>query len=314
MTLNCNRVVKTNVIMSQESSDNMELNASNYSYDAIKYFISVASHGSLLRASYSLGISQSALSQSMKNLERSLNVKLFNRNTRGIILTNEGKNLYELAKKGDNYFREAIISTLRTNQSISLKTFKISAPQSLLNAYIFPIMKNMVIKYNNVNFEFAPYIKEIDIVKNLQNEETDLIIDKTDAKFILKEIVARTITENNYYFAYNTDSFDFKDTVTIKDLEKFPIIIKERDGKNDNSWMKASFKRLIICRNDESILNLIKKGVGIGLCSNTLTENEGLKILNLKDYNPTKRTVEAFYLDSNNIAKEFVDEIIRNIS
>lgn len=314
MTLNCTRVARTHVITSQESSDSMKLNVSNYSYDAIKYFISVASHGSLLRASYSLGISQSALSQSMKNLEQSLNVKLFNRNTRGIILTNEGKNLYELAKKGDNYFREAIISTLRTNQSISLKTFKISAPQSLLNAYIFPIMKNMVEKYNNVNFEFAPYIKEIDIVKNLQNEKIDLIIDKTNAKFVLKEIVARTIAENNYYFAYNPDFFDFKNIVTIKDLEKFLIIIKERDGKNDNSWMKASFKRLIICRSDESILNLIKKGVGIGLCSNTLTENEGLKILDLKDYSPTKRTVEAFYLDSNNIAKEFVDEIIRNIS
>lgn len=292
----------------------MELNVSNYSYDAIKYFISVASHGSLLRASYSLGISQSALSQSMKNLEQSLNVKLFNRNTRGIILTNEGKNLFELAKKGDNYFREAIISTLRTNQSISLKTFKISASQSLLNAYIFPVMKNMVEKYNNVNFEFAPYIKEIDIVKNLQNEEIDLIIDKTNAKFVLKEIVERTIAENNYYFAYNPDFFDFNNIVTIKDLEKFPIIIKERDGKNDNSWMKASFKRLIMCRSDESILNLIKKGVGIGLCSNTMAENEGLKILDLKDYNSTKRTVEAFYLDSNNIAKEFVDLIINNIS
>ncbi len=291
----------------------MELNVSNYSYDAIKYFISVASHGSLLRASYSLGISQSALSQSMKNLEQSLNVKLFNRNTRGVILTNEGKKLYELAKKGDSYFREAIISTLRTNQSISLKTFKISAPQSLLNAYVFPMMNNMVTKYNNVNFEFAPSIMENDIVKNLQSEEIDLIIDKTNAKFVLKEIMVRTITENNYYFAYNPDFFHFNDIATIKDLEKLPMIIKERTGKNDNSWMRASFKRLIVCRNDESILTLIKKGIGIGLCSNTLIEDEGLKILNLKDYKPTKRTVEAFYLDSNHIAKEFVDEMIKSI-
>ncbi len=38
----------------------------------------------------------------------------------------------------------------------------------------------------------------------------------------------------------------------MKDLEKFLIIIKERDGKNDNSWMKASFKRLIICHHDDN--------------------------------------------------------------
>lgn len=294
-----------------ESDDKVELNVSNYSYDAIKYFISVASHGSLLRASYSLGISQSALSQSMKNLEQSLNVKLFNRNTRGIILTNEGKILYEFAKTGNRYFKEAIINTLRANQSISLTTFKIAAPQSLLNNYVFPVMKTMVSKYSNVNFEFVSYIKEIDIVKKIQNEEVDLIIDKTNAKFMLKEVVARTIAENNYYFVYNPEFFNFEDVVKMKDLEKFSIIIKERDGKNDNSWMKATFKRLIICHHDDNILDLIKKGVGIGLYPNALAKKEGLKILNLKDYNPTKRTVEAFYLESNDIAKEFVNEIIK---
>lgn len=292
----------------------MEINVSNYSYDAIKYFISVANHGSLLRASYSLGISQSALSQSMKNLEQSLNVKLFNRNTRGIILTTEGKTLYELAKKGNQYFKEAIINTLRINQSISLKNFKIAAPPSILNNYILPVMKYMVTNYCNINFEFVSYVKENDIVKKLQNEEVDLIIDKTNAKFMLKEIVTKPLEENNYYFIYNPNYFNFDDKVKIKDLENYPIIIKERDGKNDNSWMKVSFKRLIICRHDDNILELIKKGVGIGLSSNTLAKKEGLEILNLKDYKPIKRTIEAFYLDSNNIANDFVNEIIKNIN
>lgn len=292
----------------------MESNVSNYNYDAIKYFIRVASHGSLLRASYALGISQSALSQSMKNLEQDLHVKLFNRNTRGIILTSEGKALYELAKTGDNYFREAIINTLRTNQSILLKTFKIAATASLLDLYVFPIMKNMISKYSNINFEFVSAVKEVDVVKKLQNENIDLILDKTNAKFALKEVVARLIAEHDYYFTYNPDFFTFSDVVHFNDLEEIPIIIKERDGKNDNSWMKASFKRIIICRNDNSILNLIKKGVGIGLCPNMLAQKEGLKILNLKNYIPTKRTVEAFYLESNTIAKDIVDEIIHYVN
>lgn len=292
----------------------MESNVSNYSYDAIKYFISVASHGNLSRAAYSLGISQSALSQSMKNLEKSLNIKLFNRNTRGIILTNEGKKLYELAQKGDNYFREAIVTTLRLSQSIELKTFRIAASSSILYAYVFPIMKKLVAKYSNVNFEFFPYIKETEIVKKLQNEEVDLIIDKTNAKFIMKEITSRTIIYNNYYFAYNPDYFEFDDVVNIKELKDYPIIIKDRTGKNDSSWMKSSFKRLIMCTSDHNIIGLIKEGVGIGLCSNTITEKEGLKIVKLKGYVPLKRAVEAFYLDSNSFAKEFVDEIISSIS
>lgn len=290
----------------------MQINVNDFSYDAIKYFISVAKHGSLLRSSYSLGISQSALSQSMKNLEQSLGVKLFNRNTRGIILTNEGRILYEFAKIGNHYFKEAIINTLRMNHFAALNTFRIAASQSLLNIYIFPILKNIVSKYNNVNFEFVPYIKETEVVKKLQNNEVDLVIDKTNAKFVSKEIESQIISENYYYFVYNQDFFSFDDLVEIKDLENYPIIIKERNGKNDNSWIRSTFKRIIICQHDDNILNLIKKGVGIGLCSSILAKKEKLSVLNLKDYKPISRTVEAFYLESNKLSKDLVDEIIKN--
>lgn len=292
----------------------MKINVSKFSYDSIKYFICVATHGSLLRASYSLEISQSALSQSMKNLEQSLNVKLFNRNTRGIVLTKEGKELYALAKKGDSFFREAIINTIRSNKSNSIKIFKISASQSILNSYVIPVMKEMILEYNNVNFEFAPYAKYQDVVKQLQGQEVDLMLDKTNEQFIMKEIVTRKVAENNYYFVYNPQFFTFDGELTFQDLENIPIIIKERDGKNDNSWMKASIKRLVICRRDESIINLIKNGVGIGLCPKYIAKREGLKIINIKNYVPTKRTVEAFYLESNDIAKTFVDKIINYIS
>lgn len=291
----------------------MEVNIVNYNYDSIKYFIRVASNGSLSKAANSLGISQSALSQSMKNLEQSLKVKLFNRNTRGIILTREGKTLYEIAKIGDEYYRNAIIQTLRINQSITLKTFKITASHSLLETYIMPVMNNLVTKYSDVNFEITPHIKETDIVNKLQNEFVDLIINKSDEEFILKEIFSKKITEHNYYFMYNPNYYDFKGTESISDISNHTIILKDRTGVNDNSWVKVSFKQLITCRSDENIMDLVKKGVGIGLCPKELAEKEGLKILNLKDYIPTKRCINAFYIESNDIARDFVAEIINSI-
>lgn len=291
----------------------MEVNIVGYNYDAIKYFISVASHGSLSRAAYALGISQSALSQSMKNLEQSLKVKLFNRNTRGIILTREGKTLYEIAKIGDEYFKEAIIQTIRTNQSISLKKFKITASRSLIDTYIIPSMKKMISKYSDVNFEIGSYVSEKEIINKIQNEDFDLIIDKVNEKFISKEVVSKKITEHNYYFVYNPDFFKFNDLVDIYELENYPIVLKDRIGKNGSAWMKVSFKQVITCRSDENILDLVKKGVGIGLYPKELAAKEGLEIIKLKDYTPSKRTVGAFYLESNTIAKEFVDEIINSL-
>lgn len=291
----------------------MEINIIDYNYEAIKYFISVAYHGSLSRAAHTLGISQSALSQSMKNLEQSLKIKLFNRNTRGIILTREGKLLYEIAKIGDNYFKEAIIQTIRTNKLISLKTFKITAAQSILNTYVIPVMKKIVFKYSDVNFEIGPYVSEKEIVNKIQNNEVDLIIDKVNEKFISKEVISRKITDHNYYFTYNPKVLNFNSSMDISNLESYPIILKDRIGKNGNTWMKTTFNQVITCRSDEIVLDLIRKGIGIGLCPKELADKEGLQTIELEEYTPTKRTVEAFYLESNIIAKEFVDEIINSI-
>ena len=72
-------------------------NLLDISFEAIRYFLSVAKYGSISRAANVLKISQSALSQSMKNLEEHLGITLFNRNTRGVILTEEGKVLFSLA-------------------------------------------------------------------------------------------------------------------------------------------------------------------------------------------------------------------------
>lgn len=283
----------------------------NYNYDAIKYFIAVASHGSLSKASYSLGISESALSQSMKNLEQSLNVILFHRNTRGIILTKEGKTLYEKAQIGNEYFKEAIINTLRTNQNNPLQTFKISAPTSILNNYIIPIMKKMTKKYKNTNFIFTSSTKESNIIEKLQKQEIDLIINKTSRSFIPKEIKTTTISEHDYCFTYNPKHFKLNTNVTTKELENYPIIIKQRKGKNDNSWMNATFKKFIVCKNDETVLNLINNGIGIGLYPKQLAQKEKLEIFHLKNYTPIKRTIKAFYLENNEIAKDFMKEIAK---
>src|SRR3974390_1072644 len=56
----------------------------------IEYFAVVAEHGHLGRAAAALGISQPALSKSLRRLETALAVKLVKRTARGVDLTAEG--------------------------------------------------------------------------------------------------------------------------------------------------------------------------------------------------------------------------------
>src|SRR5262245_34352125 len=56
----------------------------------IEYFAVVAEHGNLGRAAEALGISQPALSKSLRRLETALGVKVVKRTPKGVELTSEG--------------------------------------------------------------------------------------------------------------------------------------------------------------------------------------------------------------------------------
>ncbi len=290
------------------------MNVENFNYDSIKYFVSVASHGNIRKAAYSLGISQSALSQSMKNLEQTLGVTLFNRNTRGIILTLEGKLLYEEAKIGKEYFENAIIQIFRMNKFETLKTFKISTSGTLFTIFIAPIMRKIIEKYPKINFEIISVATKKDVVEKLQKEEIDLALLKTSGRFPLKEVATHKLKELNYAFVYHKNYFQFDKKVQIDAIKDIPVITKKRTGRNNSSWVMTSFSHIIICESDRNILELIKSGAGIGVYSKEYIEEEKLSTVELEDVPETKRIVEASFLNSNKIAKDIVAMMKKNQS
>ena len=62
-------------------------------------FVKAVENGNFVRAGAVLGISSAAVSKNIKRFERSLNVRLFNRSTRRMTLTEEGEFLYERYRK-----------------------------------------------------------------------------------------------------------------------------------------------------------------------------------------------------------------------
>ncbi len=66
-------------------------------WDKIRIFYAVADAGSLTRAGETLHLSQSAVSRQIRALEDSLDVTLFHRHARGLILTEQGEMLFSTA-------------------------------------------------------------------------------------------------------------------------------------------------------------------------------------------------------------------------
>ena len=83
-----------------------------------RVFQEVARMGNISAAAQNLFISQSAVSQSIKQLEEQLQVRLFSRSTRGVVLTSEGKLLLDYVSH-DWGLSSAARKSLRSRASCS---------------------------------------------------------------------------------------------------------------------------------------------------------------------------------------------------
>lgn len=94
-------------------------------YDLYKVFYHVAEYKSLTKAAAELGVSQPAVSQSIKQLEKILGVKLTIRTGHGIRLTEEGELIFPHVKSGCEAFNkcETVLGvSISRPQSVTVKT------------------------------------------------------------------------------------------------------------------------------------------------------------------------------------------------
>ena len=143
-------------------------------YELYKVFYHVAVTLSFSEASKQLFISQSAVSQSIKVLEKKLNQTLFIRSTKKVQLTPEGEILFKhiepamnLIRRGENQLLEA--NTLNGGQ------LRIGASDTICRYYLVPFFQEFHRKYPNVHIKVANQTS-IACAKMLENGQVDFII------------------------------------------------------------------------------------------------------------------------------------------
>lgn len=88
------------------------------SLNSLKFFYFVAQYGSVTLASKKLFVTQSAVSKQIYNLEESLDLQLFERKNKSLLLTHEGELLFQCCEKIFSQLDECLI-TLKKDQQAS---------------------------------------------------------------------------------------------------------------------------------------------------------------------------------------------------
>ena len=133
-------------------------------FNELNYFLTLARAGSFVKAGQLLGISSSALSHSMKNLETRLNLRLLNRTTRNVSLTEAGQQLFEQLLplyQAINHEVDALSDFLNTPSGL----IRINAPAVAAETVLYPKLKSILNQYPKIRLEIVVDNRWVDIVR-----------------------------------------------------------------------------------------------------------------------------------------------------
>lgn len=111
------------------------MNRANVSLRQLRAFIEVADSGSFTQAARRISITQSGLSILIKELEKELEVKLFDRHSRMVELTTAGREFYPLARRTLNSLDDAV-DNIRELRQLKRGRLKVGAPQMLASTHL----------------------------------------------------------------------------------------------------------------------------------------------------------------------------------
>ncbi|QUH30544.1 LysR family transcriptional regulator [Vallitalea guaymasensis] len=254
----------------------------NINLELYKVFYYVATTLSFSEASTKLFISQSAVSQSIKTLEKNLNTTLFNRNTKRVTLTHEGSLLLQHIEPAINLIHNGENNIMET-RSLNQGKIHIGASDTICKYILLPYFKKFHSVYPNIHLQVTnrTSIKCVDLLKQ---GSVDFIVTNLPNKNIGSSMEVREFYKFSDIFIGGNDFEELKGKrVSLKELIKYPLLMLEKNTTT-SQYINGVFesKGLVLSPEIELtsidlLVELAKINLGISLVPDYCMDEELLK-------------------------------------
>lgn len=286
-------------------------------YELYKVFYYVAVSLSFSEASKKLYISQSAVSQSIKVLEKKLNQTLFIRSTKKVQLTPEGEILLRhiepainLIKRGESQILEA--NTLGGGQ------LRIGASDTICRYFLVPYLSRFHKEYPNIHIKVTNQtsIKCADL---LESGSVDLIFTNyPNSRLGHRNHIHYIMDFQDCFIASRKFYRELEDRpVTLKELLDFPILMLDRNSTT-SEFLHSMFQQYqldlvpeIELSSNDLLLDLADIGLGIAFVPDyCLSRKSGeLFRIQLKNELPSRQLALVYneHMPVSNAARQFMN-------
>lgn len=270
-------------------------------YELYKVFYKVAKTLSFSEASKELFISQSAVSQSIKVLEKRLNQILFIRSTKKVRLTKEGEMLFKHIEPAINLITRGESQIFETNV-LGGGQLRIGASDTICRYFLVPYLQRFHQEYPNVHIKVTNGTS-LQCIDLLENNDVDLIIVNTPNSKLSNVTTTHNLMTFRDVFIANKEYFPLDHMkLSLEDLLEYPILMLEKNSTTSeylhNLFLQNSLDLVpaIELSSNDLLIDLAKIGLGIAFIPDFCIQSplEQLIVLDTIDELPSRTLVAAY--------------------
>lgn len=243
-----------------------------------RVFYYVATSLSFSEASRQLFISQSAVSQSIKALEKKLNLPLFIRSTKKVTLTPEGEALLKHVHPAIQMILQG--EELLTNNSHTTGQIRIAASDTICRYFLIDYLKRFHQEYPEIRIKVVSQTS-MECVNLLKTEQVDLIICNYPNSYIHPHLKTKIIHEFEDSFVASKELFhNAKLPETLEELTDYPLLMLSPKTSSREYFQQLFFSRgkkllpEIELNSNDLLLDLAKIGLGITCVPDFMLQND----------------------------------------
>ena len=278
----------------------------------LKVFICVCKHNSMTKAAEELYIAQPAVSNTIAEIEKIYNVKLFERINKRLFLTNEGKGLLIKAQEVVSAFEDFEEQALNSSKKPLLR---IGSSLTIGKQRLPRLLRNLKEKFENVDFQIS--INQTAVI------ESKILNGNLDFAFIQGKpsdtnIVSKLVDCNNLIVVCGKN-YNMPDTVTLKELCNYDLLLRE-DESVSREFLDHIFalEHIVVTPIMESISNqalisAASQNLGVTILPEALLTRKlstgALRKITVSDYGFTRNSYLIYHKDKifNSVKKEIFD-------
>ena len=269
-------------------------------YELYKVFFYVATTLSFSEASKLLFISQSAVSQSIKTLERKLDQTLFLRSTKRVQLTPEGENLQRHIEPAMNLIQRGeaqLLDAASTGGQI-----RIGASDTICRYFLVPYLERFHKSFPNAHIKVINQTS-VKCVELLESGQVDLIVVNYPNNYLSNVSAIRKIKSFHDVFIAGEAFKNLRgEKLTLKELSGYPILMLDKNSTT-NEFLHRLFQQYqldlvpeIELTSNDLLIDLARIGLGIAFLPDYCVagNTSGLFIVDTMEDLPGRELVIAY--------------------